>query len=65
MRITPADAVAPEGTTECFQELLLAISLAVTMAAGIELVEPGVAAKALQLGSHLAGMAGVNAIVEP
>src|SRR6187401_2624747 len=64
--LSPADALAQEGVAQGDEVRPLLVVLAVAVAAGRRLVEIGLAiAHRLQLGGHLARVAGMHAVVAP
>src|SRR5689334_5947831 len=63
--LTPANGVAQEIVAEGGEGGALLVVLAVAVAAGGGFVEIGFVAHCLQFGRHLAGVAGVDAVVAP
>src|SRR5215207_6211228 len=61
--VHPADLVPQEGVAERDEPGAFAVVLAVAVTAGRRLVEMGFVSHRLQLGRHLAGVAGMHAVV--
>src|SRR6185436_11759053 len=61
--IPPADLVPQECIAQRDEARAFAVVLAVAVTAGRRFVEPGVVSHRLQLGRHLAGVAGMHTVV--